>query len=135
MKIIVVLGGSTDRRATFIKQLIQGQTGLIQHIDIQSLSGVGGAGVRSLQVYFEKPIHHEVITVVSGITNVAELDYLREKKALVCHCYGALSSLYDGAVRIEKEDHQVLPEPLYCCVADHVLTPPEILSEVYINAL
>lgn len=130
--IVVILGGNEQKRSKVISQFLQGERSLVQHLSVEPLSLFKGSALLRLKAMFDNnnPTLTNTITVVSGITKQNELNYLRKKKALVCHCYGHLSNLYDQLV-IERNDLFVMPEPLPKTAPVHVLCPSEVLSESF----
>lgn len=131
--IVAILGGSEPLRSDIISQLMQSKITLIRHFSIEGLIKCKGVGLERLAVEFEQPSTlTNSVTIVSGISNNEELLYLRSKKALICHCYGELTALYDQ-LECLSTDKFILPEPLLLTAPDHIYSPDEVLSECYIR--
>ncbi len=131
--IIVIMGGDESLSTEIISQLMQSDIVLIRHLSIKGVASCRTAGLSRLKAEFDQPSKiTNVITIVDGVTTAQELDYLRNKSALICHCYGQLSTVYDQ-VSISSVDKLVLPAPLPLRTPDHIYTPDEVLSECYIK--
>jgi len=131
--IVVVLGGSEILRDDVISQLMQSKISLIRHFNITGLVNCKDVGLSRLKTEFERPKKvTNLVTIVSGISTNDELVYLRSKDAIICHCYGELTDLYNQ-VACEKGDKYILPDPLKFTAPEHVYSPDEVLSECYIK--
>lgn len=131
--IIVVLGGSENLRDDVISQLMQSKLTRIRHLSIAGVVNCKNTRLSRLKVEFDQPSKlTNVITIVSGISTNDELEYLRSKNAMICHCYGQLTDIYDHVACV-RGDKYILPEPLQFTAPDHIYSPAEILSECYIK--
>ena len=126
--IIVILGGSEAISSDIVSQLMQSEITLIRHLSIAGLVQCQDVGLSRLKSEFDYPQKlTNLVTIVTGITTQKELDYLRSKIALICHCYGELAPIYDH-LKCEKTDKYVLPHPLLFTAPDHIYSPDEVLS-------
>ncbi len=129
--IIVVLGASERRRDAVIEQLMKAERIMTRHLNITPLISTVDKGYRRLCHEFNTKPLGLTITIVSGITTKEQVDYLRKKKAVICHCYGQVSSPIYKTIKILSGDFHVLPVPLPRHVPDHIHTPLEVISECF----
>jgi hypothetical protein len=131
--IIVIIGGSAAHRSEIVRQLMSAEGGLVCHLSIEGVAGKKDAGLFRLRNEFESARNnYRVITVISGVVTVAELNYLRTKKAFVCHVYGVLAKLH-ADIKIRARDVFVMPDPPIKNAPPHLYTPSEVLSECRIR--
>lgn len=131
--IIVILGGSDSLSDEVISQLMQSKITRIRHLSIAGLVKCDALGLSRLKTEFDQPSKlTNLVTIVSGITTNNELNYLRSKDAMICHCYGELTDIYDY-IECVSSDKYVLPEPLLLTAPDHIYSPSEVLSDCYIK--
>jgi hypothetical protein len=133
--IVVILGGSESLRSDVIRQLMQSDITLIKHLNIEGLVQFKNRTISRLMAEFEQSYKlTNIVTIVSGVTTNDELVYLRGKGAIVCHCYGQLTGIYEH-ISCTVGDKFILPHPLQFTAPDHIYSPDEVLSECYIGLI
>jgi len=125
--IIVILGGSTSLRDDVVKEFFSHKGSSVQHLNITHCADQAFA---RLVAECSTRKHKSFITVVTGVSQLKELAFLRQQGAVICHCYGQLSNEYSH-IKIEIGDYHILPDILTHTAPEHVYTPLEILSECY----